>query len=314
MTDQKTKIFLSYAHIDLGSAKKIYDDLKRYGLEIWFDKESLLPGQDWEKEIRKAIRECDYFIALLSEKCLSKRGFVHSELKFSFEIVERYFPSDTGIFILPVRLDDCKPSDAYERLGRLHWIDVFPESEYLNGLKKILQVVSPGTFLLRSKPMELSEKDVHDMVRKHDFFDTSRNLLSKGFPHKYTELNIKGKKVVFDEFSCLMWQQGGSKNSMSYEDAKQWVTELKRNRFAGFNDWRLPTLEEAMSLMESEQENGLHINPIFDSKQSWIWTADMIYGESRAWVVNFNLGYCYRYYLYVDYCVRAVRSGQSSTE
>ncbi len=46
MNELKPKIFLSYAHIDLGFAKRIYSDLKRYGLDIWFDKESLLPGQD----------------------------------------------------------------------------------------------------------------------------------------------------------------------------------------------------------------------------------------------------------------------------
>ncbi|UCE06838.1 MAG: toll/interleukin-1 receptor domain-containing protein [bacterium] len=62
MSEKKLKkIFLFYAHIDLGYAKKLYDDLKRYGLEIWFDKQSLLPGQDWEKGIRKAIRESDFF-------------------------------------------------------------------------------------------------------------------------------------------------------------------------------------------------------------------------------------------------------------
>jgi hypothetical protein len=39
MSEKKVKIFLSYAHVDLGYVKKLYDDLKRYGLEIWFDNE-----------------------------------------------------------------------------------------------------------------------------------------------------------------------------------------------------------------------------------------------------------------------------------
>jgi hypothetical protein len=55
MNNDKPKIFLSYAHIDLGFAKKIYCDLQRYGLDIWFDKESLLPGQDWENEIKYEV-------------------------------------------------------------------------------------------------------------------------------------------------------------------------------------------------------------------------------------------------------------------
>ena len=312
MSDKTAKIFLSYAHIDLGYAKKIYDDLTRYGLEIWFDKESLLPGQDWEKEIRKAIRESDFFIALLSDKCLSKRGFVHLELKFSFEIVAKYFPEDTGIFVIPVRLDDCKPSDAYERLGKLHWIDVF--NEYQTGLKKILQVVSPGTFIIRNKSKQLSSSDVNEMLKTHGYYDRDRNPDAKGIEHDYQLKEIKGDKVVIDKTTKLMWQQSGSQKDMPFEATKEYITELNRNGFAGFTDWRLPTLEEAMSLMELEEKNDRYIDPMFNSVQRWIWTADQVKGESRAWVVSFYVGGC-RYYRFYDYhYVRAVRFGQSSQE
>jgi len=44
MNNQKPKIFLSYAREDMGMAKKLYNDLKRYGLDVWLDTESLLPG------------------------------------------------------------------------------------------------------------------------------------------------------------------------------------------------------------------------------------------------------------------------------
>ena len=311
MNNQKPKIFLSYAHEDIGMAKRIYQDLKRYGLDVWFDNESLLPGQDWENEIEKAIETSKYFLVLLSSKGMSERGYVHKEIRLALNVFDRC-PED-DIFMIPIRLDDCQP--AHRKIKKINWINLFPETEYLNGLKKILQVVSPGTFLLRSKPMELSDKDVHGMIRKHDFFDTSRNLLSKGFPHEYKAMDIKGDKVIFDNFSCLMWQQSGSSDKIGFENAKKWVTELNRNRFAGFNDWRLPTLEEAMSLMEPEQKQGsLYIDSLFDIKQSWIWTSDPYQGASWAWVVNFSLGKCYDSQFDSNYYVRAVRFGQSSQE
>jgi hypothetical protein len=309
MSAPKPKIFLSYAHIDLGMAKKIYIDLKRYGLEIWFDKESLLPGQVWEKEIKRAIRESDFFIALLSVNCLSKRGFVHLELKFSFEIVEKYFPLDSGIFILPVRLDNCMPSDAYERLGRLHWIDVFPDSEYQNGLKKILPVVSPGAFLLRSKSKELSQADVTEIIIAHDFYETFRNPSGKGFNHQYYIKNMQEDNIIFDGVTGLMWQQSGSNDLMDFEHAKAWISELNKKGFGGYHDWHLPTVEEAMSLMESEEKKGLYIDSMFDGRQSWIWTADQAQVESGAWVVFFLTGLCSYSPWYQCYCVRAVRSG-----
>jgi len=92
---------------------------------------------------------------------------------------------------------------------------------------------------------------------------------------------------------------------LPWERAQAYVDTLT---YAGFDDWRLPTLEEAMSLMEPKKnEHRLHIDPIFDSMPEWMWTADK-YSASRAWNVNFNLGNFFHYD--VDgkfYYVRAVR-------
>ncbi|MBT6227502.1 MAG: DUF1566 domain-containing protein, partial [Candidatus Scalindua sp.] len=82
---------------------------------------------------------------------------------------------------------------------------------------------------------------------------------------------------------------------ISFDEAEKYVTQLNSDQFAGYNDWRLPTLEEAMSLMEpTERSGGLHINPVFDTTQRWIWTSD-INNISLAWLVNFVSGNCYTY-------------------
>ena len=90
-----------------------------------------------------------------------------------------------------------------------------------------------------------------------------------------------------------------------------------KRRVARHKDWRLPTLEEAMSLMKSCQNNeGLYIDLIFNAKQRWIWTADQVKDKpGAAWAVNFNGGYCSWCYFYNIYVyMRAVRSMQSSAE
>ena len=311
MNPEKPKIFLSYAHEDIGLAKRIYQDLKRYGLDVWFDNESLLPGQDWENEIEKAIENSKYFLVLLSSKGMSERGYVHKEIRLALNIFDRC-PED-DIFMIPIRLDDCQP--AHRRIKKINWINLFPESEYKNGLKKILQVVSPGTFLLRSKPMELSAVDVNEMIIRHAFYDGNKNPGGKGFSHKYRLQEINGDNVVFDEISRLMWQQSGSDERMKFKGTKKYIGKLNEKGFSGFNDWRLPTLEEAMSLVESEKKE-LYINPIFDIKQYWIWTVDQVKDERVVWVVYFSSGICnwdYGYSYYYPY-VRAVRSGQSTKE
>jgi len=74
-------LFLSYAREDEVSASRLYRELVEGGVKVWFDRESLEPGANWKSEIKKAIRQSRYFIALMSSKSVSKKGFVQSELR-----------------------------------------------------------------------------------------------------------------------------------------------------------------------------------------------------------------------------------------
>jgi hypothetical protein len=91
------------------------------------------------------------------------------------------------------------------------------------------------------------------MLKDKGFYDRDWNKSSSGFSNNY-KLQNDGK-IVYDRASDLMWQQSGS-GYVNYEKAKAYVTELNSDRFAGYNDWRLPTLEEAMSLMETSKNKG----------------------------------------------------------
>lgn len=120
-------------------------------------------------------------------------------------------------------------------------------------------------------------------------------------------MSRKGGKVVYDHASSLMWQQSGSTKEMEYKNAKAYVEALNSQNFAGYSDWRLPTLEEAMSLMKpTKNTDALYIDPLFDKQQNWIWTSDT-YSASRAWVVDFYFGYCYYGAFSYNDAVRAVR-------
>ncbi len=51
VSNEKSKIFLIYALEDMGAAKKLFNNLKRYGLNVWLDTESLLAGDRWRDKI-----------------------------------------------------------------------------------------------------------------------------------------------------------------------------------------------------------------------------------------------------------------------
>ena len=111
--------------------------------------------------------------------------------------------------------------------------------------------------------------------------------------HDYNLKTIGGDKVIIDRATGLMWHKGGSGSRFTWVDAKGWIESLNGEGYAGYQDWRMPTLEEAVSLLEPSKKNGdLYIDPIFSNKQQWIWTGDK-FGTEAMWHVNFSYGSVY---------------------
>lgn len=140
------KIFISYAREDYEYAKRIYDYLLQSGQEPWLDKENILPGQNWPNAIKSAIRESQFFIALLSSNSVEKRGYVQKELRIGLEILDQI--PESQIFFIPARIGECEPN--YERLRELQWVDMFPDWD--TGLKRLMKVFTfiPGQLFSQS--------------------------------------------------------------------------------------------------------------------------------------------------------------------
>jgi hypothetical protein len=113
--------------------------------------------------------------------------------------------------------------------------------------------------------------------------------------HDYSLKAVSGDVVVIDNATGLMWHQSGSDAWMEWSEAKEWVEDLNSEEgYAGYNDWRLPTADEAVSLLESSEKNGdLYIDRVFSKKQRYIWTGDKFEkkdGSEAAWIVGFDFG------------------------
>lgn len=159
---------------------------------------------------------------------------------------------------------------------------------------------------LPEAPVYLSDDAVKQMLKEKNLFDFSWNKSGEGIQNQY-EI-VEGEKLVIDHATNLTWQQSGSADFMTYADAEKYVRDLNNKSFGGYSDWRMPTLEEAMTLMEPTKKNGeLYIDQVFDKTQTWIWTADES-SAGVAWVVIFTNGYCNDYSrLLNNLYVRAVR-------
>jgi len=153
----------------------------------------------------------------------------------------------------------------------------------------ILEKLPLTFFILRPTYKTLNENEIESMIKKKGFFESQLNG-NGDFPNRYELKIINSDKVVIDHAPGLMWHQSGSDVTLTFEEAKAWIKELNRNNYAGYNDWRLPTVEEVLTLAENSKKNGdLYIDPLFSSDQRYIWTGDLSIPDG-IWVINFVSG------------------------
>ncbi len=137
-------------------------------------------------------------------------------------------------------------------------------------------------------PRGLSRSEAKALFKARNFFSSDWNRRG-AFAN---ELADNGDGTVVDRATGLTWQQGGSEDYVTLDQAQSYLRRLNRQGFGGWRDWRLPTLEEAGSLLEREQGNGAqHVAALFDPTQQWIWTSDeFAAGSGRFWLVGFRHG------------------------
>lgn len=65
-----TRIFVSYARVDIYLVRQLVTILEAGGHEAWFD-HRLLPGQDWKEQLRGGIYNCDAFVYALTPESIA---------------------------------------------------------------------------------------------------------------------------------------------------------------------------------------------------------------------------------------------------
>ena len=90
---RKLKVFLCHSKDDKHKVRDLYRRLISNGFNAWLDEEKLLPGQNWDFEIRKAIRETDIVIACLSNNSVTKAGYVQKEIRFALDVAIYFYYS-----------------------------------------------------------------------------------------------------------------------------------------------------------------------------------------------------------------------------
>jgi hypothetical protein len=137
-------IFLSYASQDREAAQSLRDALTAFELEVWYDESGLGGGEAWDQKIRKQIRECDYFMPVVSAQTEARlEGYFRREWRLA---VERTLDmADDHLFLLPVVIDDTDQVRARvpERFLTVQWVKV-PGGRPTPALEALCRRVASG--------------------------------------------------------------------------------------------------------------------------------------------------------------------------
>ena len=136
---KQLQIFLLYARGDKEAVRRLYQRIVREGANVWLDQENILPGQDWQYEIRRAIHASDLVIACLSRQFNKQGGYRHEELRIALKKVSSI--PEGRIFLIPARLENC---DMPESLRRWQRVDLFET----RGYKRLMDVINRSVVLV----------------------------------------------------------------------------------------------------------------------------------------------------------------------
>ncbi|MCX6554349.1 MAG: DUF1566 domain-containing protein [Candidatus Aminicenantes bacterium] len=121
---------------------------------------------------------------------------------------------------------------------------------------------------LRSDYLSLNQADVNAIMRQ------------LGTPAVRFELVEHGGEKVIVDFSCgLMWTLWNK--PMGFDKAKWWANRI----YAGYSGWRLPTIEESLTLLQMERT--LYVN----LADFVVWTGDNVSDRVRSiWILRLPQG------------------------
>jgi CheY-like chemotaxis protein len=85
---QPMKVFLCHASEDKSTVETWYDLLEARGYEPWLDVRRLLPGDDWDYEIRMAVEASDVVVVALSANSVTKVGYVQREIRLVLDAAD----------------------------------------------------------------------------------------------------------------------------------------------------------------------------------------------------------------------------------
>ncbi|SEA46081.1 TIR domain-containing protein [Thiothrix caldifontis] len=276
------KAFISYARDGSHGenlAAEIQQQLQAAGFAVFRDVIGLKPGDVWYHKLEFELETSDVMVLVVSEKVRTSK-WVHNEVSMA---------EDIGIPVIPVLaekvrhplwlrhlqvLDFCGARDWGLLLGALghhvgRTLTPQPPLPEVEGEQEVLSL-SPST---SGRGVGVRENRVSDRYIIHDngtVTDTLTSLMWKRCSEGLNGADCSGK------FAYFTWDDAMSKFG---KDAS----------FAGYSDWRMPSIHELRTLVDRSQHPTIDQLVFPQTSATWHWSSTEL-GTAGVWLVNFGDG------------------------
>lgn len=158
ISSTKRDVFLCYSRTDAETACTFVRDLKARGVECWLDIRDLLPGDDYNAQVKRAVEDSELVIFLCSEASL-KSTWCEAEVNYATTIGKRVVPVCLSRDVM------MKLWDELRGIQVVNWHD--NRDEAIKTIMKLLgrgSPAAPDLFVSYSHfDAELAERVVHEL-------------------------------------------------------------------------------------------------------------------------------------------------------
>jgi hypothetical protein len=193
--------------------------------------------------LRPAILLCLFF-SILSPPAFAvevtnlKTQFSSTQLTIEYDLLGNTGEKETGVEIL-LDINGTRYSS--------HMLSISGDFGSSIGLGKSRRIVwtHPQDF---PEGLDAKFKCIVNAVQNSAVINEGSTTPSEGFRASFYAVN---KQTIVDTRTRLMWTRNANIpiKPMMYSDAEKMIKKLNQERFAGYSDWRLPTLEDFEGLV-----------------------------------------------------------------
>ncbi len=132
---------------------------------------------------------------------------------------------------------------------------------------------------LRSEPANVGGRRARDLFMV--------NSLYRPLYPVYNQLEVS-ETTILDRATNLVWQRLPSRYPVTVTEAFDLVARLNENSFGECRHWRLPTVNELLTLLP---EGDCEVFPRTEGQPlKWLWSCDR-HGRHESWYVNMDMGF-----------------------